>query len=189
LHVHWKSAPAYRCAMNAKPLLLLVLLALAVPSCGKVRTLISRKSTPTATPASGAVVSVTSSGYHEFIKQPGKLVVVDFYADWCPPCKKLSPLLEKAATEFAEVAVVGKLDVDQASDIAALNEIRSIPEVRFFREGKMVDKFVGLISEAEIRSKFTRHTVTSNADPAAAPVEPAIRPMPKDWLPPGIEKP
>jgi len=165
--------------MNAKNLLFLVPLVLAATSCGKVRDLVSKSESESAA-SSGAVTEVSSAQYQDFINQPGKLVVVDFHADWCAPCKQLAPLLEKAAGEFQEVAVVGKVDVDQAKDVAAMNEIRSIPEVRFFRDGKLVDRFVGLIAESEIRAKFALHS------PAAG--EPAIQPMRKDWLPPGIEK-
>jgi len=173
--------------MNAKNLLFLVPLVLAAPSCGKVRDLVS-KSESSAAASGGAVAEVSSAQYQDFISQPGKLVVVDFHADWCPPCKQLAPLLEKAATEFQEVAVVGKVDVDKAKDVAAMNDIRSIPEVRFFRDGKMVDRFVGLIPESEIRAKFAKHSADSTNPGAPATGEPAIQPMRKDWLPPGIEK-
>lgn len=177
-------------AMNAKNLLFLVPLVLAAPSCGKVRDLVS-KSESSAAASSGEVAEVSSAQYQDFINQPGKLVVVDFHADWCPPCKQLAPLLEKAAGEFQEVAVVGKVDVDKAKDVAATNGIRSIPDVRFFRDGKMVDRFVGLIPESEIHAKFAMHSKNvTNSTSANAPAagEPAIQPMRKDWLPPGIEK-
>lgn len=164
----------------------LVCTALVFPlsSCGKVRDLVSKKER-VAEAGTGVVTELEAGEYKDFIEQPGKLVVVDFYADWCGPCRQLEPVLEKIAGEFPETAVVGKLNVDFAKDVTAAAGVREIPDVRFFRDGKMVGQFVGVPSEGEIREKFQKLSA-GGANGAAA--EPAIQPMPKDWLPPGIER-
>lgn len=78
------------------------------------------------------------------------VTVVDFYADWCGPCKMLAPAVSKLADEFEGKAKIAKLNVDQASDIAAEYNVMSIPTVIAFKDGKPVDKSVGLTSKDEL---------------------------------------
>jgi thioredoxin len=105
----------------------------------------------------GAVHKVTADSFEEFTDQGSTLVVVDFYADWCGPCKRLAPMLDKLAVEYGDRVVVGKLDVDAYGGIAKKAGVRGIPDVRFYRDGKQVDKLVGLPPERELRSRFERH--------------------------------
>ena len=81
-------------------------------------------------------------------------VFVDFYADWCGPCKMMSPVIDKLADEFDGRIKVGKINVDDESEIAAQFGIMSIPNMKFFKGGKVVDEVVGAIPKAAMKAKF-----------------------------------
>ena len=86
--------------------------------------------------------------------QEDKLLVVDFYATWCGPCKKLSPTLDEVSEEFAGQVNIVKVDVDESEDLALNYGIRSVPTVLFFKNGQQVDKFVGALPKSEIVTKI-----------------------------------
>ena len=75
--------------------------------------------------------------------ESGKLVIVDFWATWCGPCRMLSPLLDEVEEEMADKVTVVKVNVDDADEIAYRYRIMSIPTLIFFKDGKMVDRTVG----------------------------------------------
>ena len=89
--------------------------------------------------------------------QPGKVVVIDFYADWCGPCRKLGPILDQIASEHGGKILVGKVNVDQNRELASSEGVRGIPDVRIFRDGREVDRFVGLPGESEVRRRLEVH--------------------------------
>ena len=82
--------------------------------------------------------------------QEDKLLVVDFFATWCGPCKKLSPTLDEVSEELGEQVNIVKVDVDESEDLAMDYGIRSVPTVLFFKNGQQVDKFVGAIPNSAI---------------------------------------
>lgn len=86
--------------------------------------------------------------------QEDKLLVVDFYATWCGPCKKLSPTLDEVSEELGEQVNIVKVDVDESEDLAMDYGIRSVPTVLFFKNGQQVDKFVGALPKSEIVTKI-----------------------------------
>ena len=86
--------------------------------------------------------------------QEDKLLVVDFFATWCGPCKKLSPTLDEVSEEFGEQVNIVKVDVDESEDLAMDYGIRSVPTVLFFKNGQQVDKFVGALPKSEIVAKI-----------------------------------
>ena len=86
--------------------------------------------------------------------QEDKLLVVDFFATWCGPCKKLSPTLDEVSEEFGDRVNIVKVDVDESEDLAMTYGIRSVPTVLFFKKGQQVDKFVGALPKSEIVSKI-----------------------------------
>jgi thioredoxin len=187
--------------MNFRVLILLPL-GLLAPSCDKAKALVDKAKesaaanvTPSDKPATGPLVrDLAAAEFESFIASPGRLMVVDFHADWCGPCKTLGPVLEQVAGEFPGKVFLGKINVDQAGDLPAKEGVRGIPDVRLYRDGKRVDQFVGAVDAARIRSLFEKHTAgievaaAGQAEAAAAKAEPPIQPMTKDWLPPGIER-
>lgn len=88
--------------------------------------------------------------------QDDKLLVVDFFATWCGPCKKLSPTLDEVSEEFGDRVNIVKVDVDESEDLAMTYGIRSVPTVLFFKKGQQVDKFVGALPKSEIVSKIEK---------------------------------
>lgn len=77
-------------------------------------------------------------------------VLVDFYADWCGPCKMLAPIVEALAAEYEGKVKIGKLNVDKAPDTAQKYGIMSIPTLLFIKNGEVVNKIVGLVSRSEL---------------------------------------
>lgn len=96
---------------------------------------------------------VTDTNFSEILAS-SKVVVVDFWAPWCGPCRMLSPIVDDVAGQFAGRIAVAKCNVDDEEDIAAQFGIRSIPTVLFFKDGEVADKCIGLVSKAEIESKI-----------------------------------
>jgi thioredoxin 1 len=91
-------------------------------------------------------------------------VLVDFYADWCPPCRMLTPVVEKLAEELAGQVSIGKLDTDANQDIAIRYGIMGIPTLGLFREGKLVDRIVGYPGgAAPIRTWLAKHAALATA--------------------------
>lgn len=95
---------------------------------------------------------VDTATFKELVAQD-QLLVVDFYATWCGPCKKLSPILDEVATEFEGQANIVKVDVDESEDLAIEFGIRTVPTVLFFKGGQIVDKFVGAVPKSEVVAK------------------------------------
>ena len=80
----------------------------------------------------------------------GKIVIVDFWAPWCGPCRQLTPIIDRLADQFAGKVKVGKLNVDDAQDLAVYYGITNIPRVYIFKNGEPVERIVGLRSEADL---------------------------------------
>lgn len=87
-------------------------------------------------------LKITESNYQELINS-GKPVVIDFWATWCGPCRMVGPIIDELAAEYEGKVIVGKCDVDENPDVAGEYNIRNIPTVLFFKDGKQVDKQVG----------------------------------------------
>jgi thioredoxin len=88
--------------------------------------------------------------FREAIANSDQPVLVDFHADWCPPCKVIGPTVDEIAEEYADRVIVGKVDVDANKDIAQEFEVRTIPTLLVFLDGKVVDRLVGITPKEEI---------------------------------------
>lgn len=134
---------------------------------------------------------LSAGEYEEFIATPGKLSAVIFHAEWCGPCKKLGPLVEDVVAEFEGKVVLGKIDVDEESELAQSLGVAGIPDLRLFRNGVMVDAMKGAIPKEQVRNHFAiqvAQVAGSDGSAETAPSSgPAIEPMKSDWLPPGLE--
>lgn len=97
----------------------------------------------------------------------GQPVVVDFYADWCPPCRMMTPALERLAVEFDGRLTIGKIDVDENQDIAIRYGVMAMPTLGMFKGGKLVDRMVGYPGNANpIREWIEKHVPSANPVPA-----------------------
>ena len=101
--------------------------------------------------SSGKVVTITDAEFESSVLQSDKPVILDFWAEWCQPCKMLSPTVEAIAGEYEEKIKVGKLNVDDNPNTATKYGIRGIPTLLFFKGGEVVQQMVGVKSKAEIK--------------------------------------
>jgi len=99
-------------------------------------------------------IAVIDSNFEQIVLKSDKPVVVDFWAEWCGPCRAISPIIEELATEMAGKAVITKCDVDACSEIPMKYGIRNIPTILFFKGGELKGKIVGATSKANIIAKI-----------------------------------
>lgn len=92
----------------------------------------------------------------EVLKAEG-LALVDFYADWCGPCKMMAPIIDALASEYEGSVKIGKLDVDASSSTTAKYRVMSIPTLLFFKNGEVVETIVGAVSKDELVEKINQH--------------------------------
>ena len=97
------------------------------------------------------VEKVNSQNFEEEVLKNEKLVLVDFYADWCGPCKMLSPIIDQIAEENTNIKVV-KVNVDESQDLAMKYQVMSIPTLVIIKEGKEINRSVGLVDKSQIEN-------------------------------------
>ena len=99
-------------------------------------------------------VEVNDSNCEEVVLKSEKLVIIDFWAEWCGPCRMVAPIIEEISEEYEGKVLVTKVDVDTNPGISSKLGIRNIPTVMFFKNGKMVDKLVGAVPKSNFVSKL-----------------------------------
>lgn len=99
-------------------------------------------------------VELTDANFAELAEGSDKLVMVDFWAEWCGPCRMVGPIVEELAGEYEGKAVVGKMNVDDNPAIPGKFGIRNIPTILFLKNGEVVDKQVGAVPKAALASKI-----------------------------------
>ena len=103
--------------------------------------------------AGSHAVEATDANFEELI-QSDKPVLVDFWAEWCGPCKMIGPVVEQLAGEYEGRAIIAKMDVDQNAQIPAKFGIRSIPTLMVFKNGQLVDKVIGAVPKNVLEQKL-----------------------------------
>lgn len=98
-------------------------------------------------------LEVTDANFEELVNA-GKPMVLDFWAEWCGPCRMVSPIIDELATEYEGKVTIGKMDVDNNNDVVAQFGISNIPTVLFFKDGKLVDKQVGAAQKSAFVAKI-----------------------------------
>ena len=96
----------------------------------------------------------TEDSFETEVLKSEKVALVDFYADWCGPCKMMAPIVEKLAEEYEGQAVIGKLNIDDEPFVASRYRVLSIPTLMFFKDGKEVDRIVGATDKEEVENKL-----------------------------------
>jgi thioredoxin 1 len=96
----------------------------------------------------------TESNFDTEVLKSDKLVMVDLWAEWCGPCRMLTPIIDELHTEFAGKAVIGKLNVDENPAISERYQVRGIPTILFFKNGELVDKQVGVVPKSTLVKKL-----------------------------------
>jgi thioredoxin 1 len=103
---------------------------------------------------SEAVTSVTNDTFETVVIQSSNLIMVDFWATWCGPCKIVAPVVEELAQEYTGKVNFAKVNTDENPDIASRFNIRGIPTLIFFKDGKVLDQIVGAVPKAQLKSKI-----------------------------------
>jgi len=102
---------------------------------------------------SDAVKSLSADSFDQTVKSQS-LVLVDFWATWCGPCKIIGPVIEELAKEYAGKVTFAKVNTDENPDLASRHNIRGIPTLIFFKDGKILDQVVGAVPKAQLKSKI-----------------------------------
>ncbi len=92
----------------------------------------------------------------EEVLASGKPVVIDFWAEWCGPCRMIAPIVDELAAEYGDKVVIGKCDVQENDDIAVKYSVRNIPTLLFLKNGELVDKQVGACSKEALKAKIDK---------------------------------
>jgi thioredoxin 1 len=100
------------------------------------------------------IVELTTAAWDREVLQANGLVMVDFWAVWCGPCKMITPTVEELAKEYAGKVKVGKLNTDENPDVASKYKIMGIPTIMFFKDGQKVDQIVGAVPKPQLKAKI-----------------------------------
>lgn len=100
------------------------------------------------------IVVITEENFSQEVKQSDQLVMIDFWAGWCGPCKALAPIVDELADDYANEVKVAKLNVDEQSNLSRQFRVMSIPTVIFFKNGEEVDRMIGARGKEEFVEKI-----------------------------------
>ncbi|MFA5411241.1 MAG: thioredoxin [Candidatus Omnitrophota bacterium] len=101
-----------------------------------------------------SMLHLTDANFKKEVLESNLPVLVDFWATWCGPCRVIAPIIEELAGEYRQKIKIGKLDVDESPKTASLYGIMSIPTIMFFKNGKVLEQFVGALTKPELKRKI-----------------------------------
>jgi thioredoxin 1 len=101
-------------------------------------------------------IEITDSNFEEVVLKADKPVLVDFWAEWCGPCRMVGPVVEELSNEYEGKAVIGKVDVDNNPEVSMKFGIRNIPALLFFKDGEIVDKQIGAVPKSVLAEKLDK---------------------------------
>src|SRR5262245_52945989 len=104
--------------------------------------------------ASPNLITVTAANFEQEVLKSAQPVLVDFWAEWCGPCKMVSPILDELAVEYGGRAQIAKVNVDEHQELAVQCRINSIPTIPFFKNVQIVDQIVGMKSKKDLKAKL-----------------------------------
>lgn len=104
--------------------------------------------------ASENILTLGTDNFDEAVTKSTKPVLVDFWAEWCGPCKMIAPVLDELASEYADKVTIGKVNIDQYQDLAVKFGIRSIPTLLLFSGGEVKEQIVGMQSKGDLKAKL-----------------------------------
>jgi len=102
-------------------------------------------------------LQLTDSNFKETVLDVNSVALVDFWAEWCGPCRMIGPVVEELAHEYAGKVVIGKVNVDDNPLTATHYGVRSIPTILFFKNGQLVDKQIGVVPKSVLENKLKSH--------------------------------
>ncbi len=108
-------------------------------------------------------VELTDANFQEKVLNNEGVSVVDFWAEWCGPCRMVGPIVEQIAKEYEGRVLVGKVDVDNNPEVSSRYQIRSIPTILFMKNGEIVDKQIGAANKSALVNKLEAHLTTKTA--------------------------
>jgi len=108
------------------------------------------------------IVTLTSSSFDEVVKSANNPILVDFWAEWCGPCKAIAPVLKELSTELAGKVTIAKLDVDAHGDIAQRFNVMSIPTLLIFKDGEVQKRLVGAKGKGQLLQELAEFLPTSH---------------------------
>jgi thioredoxin 1 len=100
------------------------------------------------------ILEVTDSNFEQTVLKSDKPVLLDFWAEWCGPCRQITPIVEELSVDYKDRAVMGKVDVDSSPGIAGKYGIRNIPTILFLKNGQVVDRQVGAVPKSILAKKI-----------------------------------
>jgi len=106
--------------------------------------------------AAGNIVSLTQENFAREVLESTTPVLVDFWAEWCGPCKMIAPILDELAQEYDGRVKIGKVDIDHEQTLATQYSVRAIPTLLLFNQGQVADQIVGLRSKRDLKASFDR---------------------------------
>ena len=105
-----------------------------------------------------STIKISDETFEENVINSGKPIIIDFWAEWCGPCKQIGPILEEISDEYNDKLTIGKLDVDENPETPCKYQIRGIPTMLLFNNGKLVDTKVGMSSKTDLKEWIKKNS-------------------------------